>query len=183
MHGDNVSHPGRRMIPPEPSANGHWIHTAVDQYEGPLVRYAARLTGSVETARDVVQETFLRLCRAERNEVEPHLAQWLFTVCRNHAIEVTRKETRMKTLNEDTAGETRSAEPCQTGAIEARETVGQLLQLLASLPANQQEVVRLKFQNGLSYREISEVTQLSVTNVGYLLHTAIQTLRRKMQVE
>jgi RNA polymerase sigma-70 factor (ECF subfamily) len=48
------------------------------------------------------------------------------------------------------------------------------------LPANQQEVVRLKFQNSLSYKEISAITGLSVTNVGYLLHTAIQTLRGKL---
>ena len=170
------------MKPPKPSANGHWIHNAVDQYEGPLVRYAARLTGSVETARDVVQETFLRLCRAERTEVEPHLAQWLFSVCRNRAFEVTRKETRMKTMQESQASEAASPGN-QTAIVEERETVGRLLRLIDQLPHNQQEVVRLKFQNGLSYREISEVTSLSVTNVGYLLHTALQALRRSMQVE
>ena len=179
------------MKPPEPSANGHWIHTAVDQYEGPLVRYAARLIGSTEAARDVVQETFLRLCKADRAEVEPHLAQWLFTVCRNRALEVGRKETRMKTLVESRVCETaaRQSSPQASVAvngsvgIETSEAIGEVLRLLDTLPENQQEVVRLKFQNGLSYREISEVTELSVTNVGYLLHTAIQTLRRKLHVE
>jgi RNA polymerase sigma factor (sigma-70 family) len=170
------------MKPPEPSANGHWIHSAVDQYEGPLVRYAARLTGSVEAGRDVVQETFLRLCKAERAEVEPHLAQWLFTVCRNRAIEVGRKETRMKTLIDDKGRETASDERNQSTLVEQSETVSRVLELLDTLPENQQEVVRLKFQNGLSYREISEVTQLSVTNVGYLLHTAIKALRSQMIV-
>jgi RNA polymerase sigma-70 factor (ECF subfamily) len=51
------------------------------------------------------------------------------------------------------------------------------------LPDNQQEVVRLKFQNGLSYREISCITKLSVSNVGYLIHTAIQKIRAELQVE
>jgi RNA polymerase sigma-70 factor (ECF subfamily) len=48
------------------------------------------------------------------------------------------------------------------------------------LPDNQQEVIRLKVQNGLSYREISEVTGLSVSNVGFLLHKGIKTIREKM---
>ncbi len=38
----------------------------------------------------------------------------------------------------------------------------------------------MKFQAGLSYREISEVTELSVTNVGFLLHTALARLRESL---
>jgi len=171
------------MKPPEPSANGDWIHSAVDQYEGPLVRYAARLTGCLETGRDVVQETFLRLCRADRTEVEPRLAQWLFTVCRNRALEVARKETRMKTFAETQARETANTVADEAATLENNESLGELSSLIDLLPPNQQEVLRLKFQNELSYREISEVTQLSVTNVGYLLHTAIHTLRRKVQAD
>jgi RNA polymerase sigma-70 factor (ECF subfamily) len=48
------------------------------------------------------------------------------------------------------------------------------------LPVNQREVVRLKFQNQLSYEEIAAVTSLSVSNVGFLLHTALKTLRLRM---
>ena len=168
------------MTLPEPSANGHWIHAAVDQFEGPLVRYAARLTGGVEDARDVVQETFLRLCKANRAEVEPHLAQWLFTVCRNRALEIARKEKRMKTLNEQRASDLATTGHGGAVALERQEAASQVIELLDTLPANQQEVVRLKFQNSLSYKEISAITGLSVTNVGYLLHTAIQTLRGKL---
>ena len=46
-----------------------------------------------------------------------------------------------------------------------------------ALPPNQREVIRLKFQNDLSYREIAEVTQLTETNVGFLLHTGLKKLR------
>jgi len=55
--------------------------------------------------------------------------------------------------------------------------------MLAALPLNQREVVRLKFQNGLSYQEISRVTSLTVTNVGFLLHTALKTIRHQLQAE
>ncbi len=65
--------------------------------------------------------------------------------------------------------------------LREREEAGQdILRLLSTLPAKQQEVVRLKFQAGLSYREISEVTELSVSNVGFLLHTALATLRESL---
>ena len=49
-----------------------------------------------------------------------------------------------------------------------------------TLPANQQEVIRLKFQHGLSYKQIAEVTQLSVSNVGFLIHAGLKTLRQRL---
>jgi len=52
-----------------------------------------------------------------------------------------------------------------------------LLALIEKLPANQQEVVRLKFQSGFSYKEIARITDHSVTNVGFLIHTAVTKLR------
>ena len=51
------------------------------------------------------------------------------------------------------------------------------MSLLGDLSPNQQEVVRLKFQDELSYKQISSVTGLTVSNVGFLLHTAIRRLR------
>jgi RNA polymerase sigma-70 factor (ECF subfamily) len=48
------------------------------------------------------------------------------------------------------------------------------------LPANQQEVIRLKFQSGLSYREISRVTGLTVSHVGVLIHTGLKSIRIKL---
>lgn len=39
-----------------------WIRSILDRYEGPLTRYVTRILGDVDLARDVVQETFLRLC-------------------------------------------------------------------------------------------------------------------------
>src|SRR5687767_2374444 len=87
------------------SQNGHagrleWIRRALDRYEGQLTRYAQRITGDGERARDVVQETFLRLCREPPAAVDGHLAEWLFTVCRNQALDVCRKESRMTLMTE-----------------------------------------------------------------------------------
>lgn len=64
--------------------------------------------------------------------------------------------------------------------LEHQEAVARAAAVLAVLPANQQEVIRLKLQDGLSYREISDVTGLSVSNVGFLMHQGIKTIRQKM---
>jgi RNA polymerase sigma-70 factor (ECF subfamily) len=61
--------------------------------------------------------------------------------------------------------------------VEDQELAARVINLLQTLPDNQRTVIRLKFQNGLSYKEISEQTGLSISNVGYLIHTALKSLR------
>ena len=157
-----------------------WVRSILDAHEGPLTRYAARITGDVDLARDVVQEVFLRLCSQEPSEVNGRMPQWLFTVCRNRALDVRRKERRMKTVEVAAVEAPEGGRNDPSGTAEGRETHSRVLSLLATLPDNQQEVVRLRFQNGLSYKNIAEVTNLSVTNVGYLIHTAIKTVRERL---
>lgn len=160
-----------------------WVNSALGQYEGPLTRYAAQITGDVERARDVVQDTFVKLCAEEPARLNGRLAEWLFTVCRNRALDVRRKESRMTQLTEIEMVACESREPSPSLAAEKRESAGQITRLLSALPPNQREVIRLKFQNGLSYREISRITNLTATNVGFLIHTAIKTLRHQLKNE
>ena len=67
--------------------------------------------------------------------------------------------------------------------LEQREAVGEIFRLVENLPKNQREVVYLKFQCDLSYKEISDVTKLSVGNVGLLLHTALKAIRKRVLSE
>jgi RNA polymerase sigma factor (sigma-70 family) len=161
-------------------ADCDWLRETMERFEGPLVRYAARITGNLERGRDVTQETFLRLCREPSVARSDHLAQWLFTVCRRLAVDVRRKETRMNTQLESAAV---CGVPARTPSsrMEQSDDFGHVLRLLDALPANQQEVVRLKFQEGMSYKEIAAITGLSVSNVGYLLHMAVKALREKVK--
>jgi RNA polymerase sigma factor (sigma-70 family) len=159
--------------------DSEWVRAAVAQYEAPLIRYALRFSGDLETARDIVQDTFLKLCRAARPEVEPHLAQWLYTVCRNRAVDLCRKEGRMQPVHTEVADlADRSAAP--HAPSERAEAYGRVLVLLATLPPRQQEVLRLKFQEGLSYKEIAGITQLTANHVGVIIHEGIQTLRARL---
>jgi RNA polymerase sigma-70 factor (ECF subfamily) len=152
------------------------VADALARYERPLLAYAARLTGDAERARDVVQETFLRLCARG----EPESAEWLYTVCRNLALDVRRKERPMVTTSEGAVLDRASGEPGPDGEAERRDSVSRVLRVLAGLPENQREVLRLKFQHGLSYREIAGVTELSVSNVGFLIHRGLKSLRERL---
>lgn len=158
-----------------------WVQDALRRFAGPLTRYAAGITGDAERARDVVQDTFVRLWTADPARLNGRLAEWLFTVCRRRALDVHRKERRMTALDEIELDATASAEPSPDVQTAQREGEGEALRLLAGLPPNQQEVIRLKFQNGLSYQEISGITGLSASNVGYLIHTGLKTLRKQMR--
>ena len=161
-----------------------FVRTAVERHQAPLLRYAARiLHGDADRAQDVVQDTFVRLMSQPVAAVEGHLAEWLFTVCRNRALDVLRKEGRMSFFAEGQAERITAAEPRPGTSLERAEAHAAVLRLMDQLPPNQQEVVRLKFQNNFSYQEISRITSLSVGNVGFLLHTAMARLPKEMAAQ
>jgi RNA polymerase sigma-70 factor (ECF subfamily) len=163
----------------EPEHNS-WVREAVARFEGPLSLYAVRFLRDPEAARDVVQETFLKLCAADRQSIEGHLAEWLFTVCRNRALDVLRKEQRMTQLHDEQVHRCLSPAAGPHDVVEREELAAKVLDLLEHLPTNQREVIRLKFQNGFSYQEISRISGHSVSNVGYLIHAGIKTLRSRL---
>ncbi|MGI8432912.1 MAG: RNA polymerase sigma factor [Chthoniobacterales bacterium] len=149
------------------------------RFELPLLQYATRILGDRERARDVVQETFVELQRHVRRQTDAAPAKWLFTVCRNRALNICRKEKRLTYLDHEILDREPVAGPAPNERIEWEEARGFLLRIVATLPPRQQEVLQLKFQNDLSYQEISEITQLSVSHVGVLLHTALKSLRER----
>lgn len=159
-----------------------WVLDALAAHEKALLRYAATLVGP-EGARDVVQETFLELCRADRATVEGHLVPWLFTVCKNRALSVRRREKKRANVEEEMGLSMGVAEreAGPHGALERKEASEAVSALLADLPERSREVVSLKFAGGLSYKEIAEVTGLTVSHVGVILHEALCKVRERMQ--
>jgi RNA polymerase sigma-70 factor (ECF subfamily) len=154
------------------TSKSRWIVEALELHESALIRYARWILSDLESAREVVQETFLRLCKEDPARIEGHVAQWLFTVCRNLAFDARKKESRMTPLGD--------TEIAVAPDLDERRTVSQVFQLVETLPKNQREVIYLKFQCDLSYKEISEVTKLSVSNVGFLIHSAVRAIRKQM---
>ena len=149
------------------------------EQQAPLTRYAARLLGDPDRARDVVQDTFLKFMGQPREAINGHAVEWLFTVCRHRALDVLRKEGRMRRFEEGQVERVAAHEPRPGRELEHAETRARVLQMIDRLPPNQQEVVRLKFQHGMSYKQIADVMKLTPTNVGFILHTAVKALREQ----
>lgn len=171
------------MSPRFDASAAAFVRGALARHQDGLLRYAARILGDPDRARDVVQETFLRLWKQDPAGIGDHLPEWLFTVCRRCALDVLRKEGRMSRFEEGQLERVPSAQALPGDAVEARDTAAQAAELINQLPPKQQEVIRLKFQGGFSYKEISRITGLSMGNVGFIIHNAVKTLRAGMTAD
>jgi RNA polymerase sigma factor (sigma-70 family) len=160
-----------------PATREQFIEQALAQYESPLVGYAMGFLKDVERSRDVVQDTFLRLCQQDVAKVRDGLKTWLFTVCRNRALDVLRKDRRIEGMDEVKWKRVAGSEVPPDEMLQQNERIRQVHRALSRLSGNQREVILLKFQQGLSYREISDVTGLGGGNVGYLIHTGLKRAR------
>jgi len=162
---------------PMPETREQFIEKALAEYESPLIGYAASILHDLDRARDVVQDTFIRLCQQDPTKLRENVKTWLFTVCRNRSLDVLRKEKRVQPLDE-----VRWQRVAGTGLqpdeqADRDEQMARVMRCLDRLSTNQREVILLKFQQGLSYQEIVEVTGLTSGNVGFLIHTGLKRLR------
>lgn len=153
----------------------------LQRYERPLIRYAHGYTGDLEDARDIVQDVFVKLSQHLATLDHERLAPWLFTVCRNRALDHHRKHQRLVVMETETLDLETSADPSPCEAMETRETATALRELIETLPTRQRDAVRLKFIAGLDYQQISAAMKTSIGNVGYLIHHGVAALKTKWQ--
>ncbi len=154
------------------------VREAMELYESPLIAYAANLlAGDLERARDVVQDTFLRLFQADPARVRENLKAWLYTVCRNRAFDVLRKDQRLDLGGDEVLLTFRDHRPDPSQSTDTSELCDRAWQLMDRLSANQREVIRLKFISDCSYKDIARITGLSIGNVGFLMHVGLRKLR------
>ncbi len=164
------------------------LRSAMSDFEIPLTKYAVSILGDLEQARDVVQDTFLKLYKQDPEKIRQKVKSWLFTVCRNHCYDLIKRNRRTSNLEEDEISCIASSEdnPFQViSFLEGREEIDEKIKILYSLieelPSRQREVMRLKFQANLSYKEIAETIGISTSNVGFVMHSALKKLREDMK--
>lgn len=152
------------------------LRALFDSEESNLLRYAFSLSGRRAVAEEIVQDVFLQL-HAKWDEVEAPRA-WLFRSVRNRAFNHLRKSKREILQSDDDVENFPAQTDDQTpDAIIARmETVAELRRLLDDLSETDRELVKLKYFDGLKYREISERTGLTISNIGYRLHHVLRQL-------
>lgn len=158
-----------------------WIRGVLGEQESALIRYVHQIMGKdLDSAQEVVQEAFLRLWDRSPVDVESYVREWLFRVCRNLAIDIKRKESRMSAqeVQLDTwVDESPSVEE-QLDQKQRQEIVAELVK---KLKPQQQEILRLKFQEGLSYHEISRVTGHTVNHIGVLIYNITKKIRKNFE--
>jgi len=168
-----------RLVGAQDNPEPEWVLAALRTHEGALLRYAASFVGETR-AQDVVQDAFLRLCSQPVESVQDHLAAWLFTVCRNRALEIQRAERRTEAIEEEDEDMLESPDSGPSAKLERAENLSLVGAAMAALPSKQREVLRLKVEAGLSYKDIAEVMNLTVGNVGFILHSAIARVRESI---
>ena len=153
--------------------------------ESPLLSYALRLVGERALAEDTVQEAFMKL-HAQFAEVrEPR--RWLYRTVHNLALNHRRQERKIVPLEpvsaereSGSAPDTADPDPLPDEQIIRWEGIGLVRLSLGALDERSREVVRLKFDEDLSYKQISERTGLTTGHVGYLLHHALKTIAAEL---
>lgn len=161
---------------------GNWLAEILVRYEKPLLKHAYGICSDRELSRDAVQETFFRLIRTRDKGMPENLAAWLFTVCRNVLTDHMRRQRVVQfgwDLPEMESDETESPD----NQLARGEREEKLVQMVSELPERERELVRLKFQVGLSYKEIEDITGISQGNIGYFLHRAVKELKDRWQRE
>jgi RNA polymerase sigma-70 factor (ECF subfamily) len=170
-----------------------WVLDALDQYEGRLLRYAQRLLGEMDEARDVVQFVFLKLCDQTESDLANRLAQWLYTVCRNRAMDVLRASGREK-ANGKSVGWAMPTDETRDGGhsppyeddpatIAEQADLHVLLRtLIDDLPHNQREALDL-WADGFSYLQIASITNHSEGHIRVLVHRGLKALREHPRVK
>lgn len=163
------------------SATGHTetIEELFGSLESPLLAYAIRLAGTREVAEDTVQEAFMRLHAQFEDVREPK--KWLYRTVHNLALNHRRDSGKIISLDLKQGGateadETADPQPLPDEQIARLEGIGLVRLSLETLDERSRELVRLKFNEGMSYKEISGRTGLTVSHVGYLLHHAIKAI-------
>ncbi len=157
------------------------IDAVMQSHGGPLLRYAARLLGRHEAARDVVQEAFARLwkqTRGDLSKLDSSPAAWLFVVARRCALDQRRKDRRMTLTSQPP--EQIDLSPAPDARMSMHDDTARVTAALRTLTERQQEAIRLKFDGGLTYRQIAQVMGISESNVGFLISTGLKTVREQL---
>lgn len=148
--------------------------------ESALLRFAYGIVHRREVAEELVQDGFIQLFR-HADEVENPRA-WMYRAVRNLALNYLRKHKR-ESLRDDMEGDS------PLGEIDGRpdvmvdrmERVGMVKMCVAGLPDGDRTMLKMKFEDGCSYKEIADQLQLTVSNVGYKLHHVIKRLAGEMK--
>ena len=152
-----------------------------DTFAPRIYGYVYRRTGHVETAQEITAETFHRLLVALKKGSGPrdNLSAWLYRVAHNLIVDYYRNLTQQETLELDEDSLARSHPHQEMGT--QQQLAEQARAALLQLTALQQQVIVLRFLEGLSLKETAQIVERDVSAVKALQHRALNSLRRLIE--
>ena len=160
------------------AAEPDWDQVYAEQLPRVLNFFRYRL-GDTAEVEDLTARTFEKAWRARhryRRDVAG-FSTWLLTIARNVAIDHLRARPRHEPLDVAAAVPSPAHTPEQQ-AVQQSEAQ-RLAALLAALEPRQRELIAMKYGAEMTNRAIADATGLSESNVGTILHRAVETLRRR----
>jgi RNA polymerase sigma-70 factor (ECF subfamily) len=142
------------------------------------LRFATRLTGSVDLAEDVLQSALVRAARSwETFRGDAKLRSWLFRI----VINVFRDGLTVVSQAEELPAELEDGREQDVSSTAMTAELGEMIAAkIAALPPRQREVLVLISYEQLGPCEVAEMLGITVANVHATLHTARTRLRRQL---
>jgi RNA polymerase sigma-70 factor (ECF subfamily) len=160
----------------------------VRRYEAKLRVYVVQIVGIEEEARDLVQETFVRVWN-NLASYDPRFrfSTWLFRIARNLAIDHLRRRRAVVPLEsrQNDEGEVIPFDPADVrrgplGDLENSELAGAMAREISGLPPAYRELIVLRHFVGLAYNEIAELKGMPLGTVKNKLFRAHSVLREAL---
>jgi len=170
---------------PVPAPVWETIEQVFTALESPLLIYARRLLGDFNVAEDIVQDAFMKLHAQFHTVAAPQ--PWLYRTVHNLAVDHQRRASRIVLLGSpaddqaDPIQDASDSQPLPDEQIARWEGIGLVRLVLETLDARSRELIRLRFNEDLSYKEIAGRTGLTIGHVGYLLHHALKAMAVELE--
>lgn len=150
-------------------------------------RYATRLyhylfgqTGNAADAEDLIAQIFSDLIGAlPRYSPRGSFAAWLFTIARRRLVDLRRRDPKWLAIDDLSAFSAPEADPL--AQVMDRERIGRLKKELASLAADDLELLRLRFAAELDFREIARVLGRREPAVRMAMHRLLRRLEDRLE--
>jgi len=166
----------------------HTYKTLVDQFQVPVRNICAGIITNRHEAEDLAQEVFVEVFRSVGNfRGDSKLSTWIYRIAVNKSLNHKRKQKRQMWLDpfgiflsEEKSPYSADPENLPSQNIENQQRMQHLHKALDTLPENQRTAFVLNKYEDLSYKEISEVMNMTLSGVESLIHRAKVNLQKKL---
>ncbi len=142
------------------------IENLYEQYSEKIFKYLYYLTGHVDEANDLTQETFYQVILSiVRFKGDSQISTWIYSIARNTYLKHLRKEKKALAFEESYFTDQKCTRLTPEEILEKKETLASIAMVLNKLPENYATVLILRDKEGLSYKEIGSIIKISEASV------------------